>query len=251
MDRGIYAASSAGLLGVRKLDAVAENLANVNTVGFKAQKLLARQQNFEDTLASKLDNQTGRERGDHDRTPGVVHVQTTTDFSPGPVSFTGNNLDVALQDPRDFFVVQTPQGPQYTRAGNFQLDAEGQIVTSDGMPVMGEGGLITVTGGQPLISPTGAVLVNNQPVGTLRRVRFQDPQLLQREAGTRFSAPRGAAPQPSEEPVVPGSLEMSNVGTVQSMVEMINAHKSFESYAKSVQTISELNEVNLRTVRSL
>lgn len=250
MDRGIYAASSAGLLGVRKLDAVAENLANVNTVGFKAQKLLSRQQEFEDTLASTLDKQTGRERGDHDRTPGVVHVQTTTDFTPGPVSFTGNNLDVALTDPRDFFVVQTPSGPQYTRAGNFKLNAEGQIVTADDLPVVGEGGAITVIGGQPLISPSGIVMIGNQPVGTLRRVKFDDPQRLVREAGTRFSAPRGVAPRPSEEPVVPGSLEMSNVGTVQSMVEMINAHKSFESYAKSVQTISELNEVNLRTLRS-
>lgn len=229
---------------------MAENLANVNTVGFKAQKLHARQQDFGDTLASKLNSTSDRARGDHDRTPGVVHVQTTTDFSQGPLSFTGNNLDVALQNPKDFFVVQTPNGPQYTRAGNFQLDAEGQIVTSDGMPVMGEGGPIVVVGGQPLITPSGSVMVNGQTLGVLRRVSFAEPQLLTREAGTRFSAPRGVSPQASENPVVPGSLEMSNVGTVQSMVEMINAHKSFESYAKTVQTISELNEVNLRTLRS-
>ena len=251
MDRGIYAASSSGLVGIRRLDTVAENLANVNTIGFKAQKLVTRQHEFGDTLASTLKNQLGRAKGDHDRAPGVAHVQTVTDFSAGPVSFTGNSLDAALENPNDFFVVQTPGGTQYTRAGNFKLNAEGQIVTADGMPVMGDGGPIAITGGDAKIAASGAVLVNGQQAGILRRVNFKEPQSLVREAGTRFSAPRGTQSQASEGNVIPGSLEMSNVGTVQSMVEMINAHKSFETYAKSVQTISELNEVQLRTVRNL
>lgn len=252
MDRGIYTASSGGLAAARRLDLVGHNLANVNTVGFKAERLLTRQQEFSDTLAGVLPKGVpARAEADQNISPGVVNAETVTDFSPGPVSFTGNGLNVALEKPNHFFVVRTPQGDAYTRAGNFVLDSEGNVTSPDGMPVQGEGGPIVVNGGNPSITSNGTVLVNGQPAGRLRVVEFDDLKGLKRAEGVRFLSSGGAQPRAVDAQVVPASLEMANISVVEAMVDMINAQKSFESYAKTVQTINELNEGALRTSRSV
>ncbi len=249
MDRGIYAASSGGLHSSRRVDVVGHNLANVSTVGYKAERLVGRQQSFQDTLAGTLSNMPARAEGDHARTPGVVHIGTMTDFSPGPVSYTGNPLHVALNEKNQFFVIDTPEGEAYTRAGNFSLNGEGQIVTADGKPVMGEGGPITVEGSQVSITASGQVVANGANAGRLRVAQFDDLTGLERKEGVLFVA-KGAQPQTVQPQVIPASVEMANISVVDAMVEMISAQKSFESYAKSVQTIGDLNETSLRTVRS-
>ena len=249
MDRGIYAASSGGLHRARRVDVVGHNLANVSTVGYKAERLVGRQQEFKDTLAGALSNMPERAVGDHARTPGVVHISTMTDFSPGPVSYTGNPLHVALNDKNQFFVIDTPEGEAYTRAGNFSLNGEGQIVTADGKSVLGEGGPITVDGSQVGITSNGQVVVNGKIAGKLRVAQFEDLTGLERKEGVLFVA-KGAQPQSVAANVIPASVELANISVVDAMVEMISAQKSFESYAKSVQTIGDLNETSLRTVRS-
>lgn len=251
MDRGTYAAASGGLLENRRLQVVANNLANVNTVGFKAERLTSRQQEFSDTLAAAISADQPRASADHERTPGVVSIESVTDFTPGPINFTGNPLDVALREPDDFFVVQTPEGEQYTRAGNFTLDGNGTLVTQDGFPVLGEGGPITAQDGQPVISDTGTVTVNGEPVGRLRTVRIEDPTQLERKEGVRFKLREGAqgAVLPAETAVASQSVEMPNVGVVESMVDMIAAQRSFEGYTKTMQTIDELNDVAIRSAR--
>ena len=139
MDRGIYAAASGGLSSLRLLEVISNNMANSSTVGFKAERLVGRQQSFSDTLAGTLAEQPARALGDQERTPGVTDVSTLTDFTPGPISNTGNPLNVALVKDNQFFVVQTPEGEEYTRAGNFTLDSGGTLVTPDGFPVLGDG----------------------------------------------------------------------------------------------------------------
>jgi len=94
MDRGLYTAASNGLVSARRLEIVSNNLANINTVGFKAQKLVTRQQEFSDTLASKIEGVSERAALDHQQAPGAINVGTFTDFDPGPVSQTGNPLNV-------------------------------------------------------------------------------------------------------------------------------------------------------------
>src|SRR5690606_32875851 len=113
-------------------------------------------------------------RGDHERTPGTVNVRAMTDFSVGPIRETGNAFDVALRNPNEFFVVNGPSGPLYTRAGNFTLNAEGSLVTPDGLPVQGDGGAITITGPNVKISESGAISVNGTQVGRMQVVRFDD-----------------------------------------------------------------------------
>ena len=171
MDRGVYAAASGGLLQARRLQLVANNLANVSTVGFKAERLVSRQQEFADTLASSIAQNAPHAKGDQQRTPGVVDIDSVTDFSPGPVTTTGNPLNVALNNKNQFFVVNTPDGERYTRAGNFTLNAQGTLVTPDGQPVLGEGGPITIQGGSnATISGNGTVSLNGASVGRLRVV---------------------------------------------------------------------------------
>ena len=251
MDRGLYTATSGGLLASRRIDLVGHNLANVNTVGYKAQRLVARQQEFSDTLAATLPEQAERAKADHDRTPGVVHTSTVTDFTPGPMNFTGDPLHVALGDKSQFFAVQTPEGEAYTRAGNFTLNSEGTLVTPDGLPVLGEGGQITLSGSQTQIAGNGSVFVDGTQVGKLKVVQIDDLKSLQRTEGTRFKLPGGQAITIENAQIATGTLEMANVQIVDAMVDMINAQKTFESYAKTAQTISELNDLSLRTSRSV
>lgn len=237
----------------RRIDLVGHNLANINTVGYKAQRLVNRQQEFADTLAAALPNTPERSADDLEQAPGVVHVSTVTDFSQGPISYTGDPLNVALEEKNQFFVVQTAQGQAYTKAGNFTLNSEGSLVTADGQPVLGEGGPITITGSRPQIAGNGTVFDDGNPVGKLKVVQSDDLDSFERVEGTRFKV-RAGGKQPTDVDdvrVVTGSLEMANVQIVDAMVDMINAQKTFESYAKTVQTIGELNDISLRTPRSV
>ena len=252
MDRGIYVASSAGLVSNRRLDIVAQNLANANTVGYKAERLITRQQEFQDTLASAMPKQQSRAAADQNQIPGVVNTATITDFTQGPVNFTGNPLNAALTNEKQFFAVQTDGGEEYTKAGNFTLNSAGGLVTADGKAVLGEGGPITINAGSTAsISNNGTILVDGQSIGKIKVVQFDDLKQLTRTEGTRFKANGAQAASADNSSLIPASVEMANTGVVESMVEMISANKSFESYAKLVQTISELNDQALRTPRSV
>jgi len=248
MDRGTYVAASGGLHSSRRLDVVADNLANSSTVGFKAQRLVSRQQEFSDTLASRLENASAKAVGDQERTPGVVDLQTMTDFSPGPISYTGDPLNVALPDANTFFAVNTPEGLAYTRAGNFTRNVDGNLVTADGMPVIGDGGPITLPIGSASISSTGAVIVDGETIASLQVTKIDDPSQLERVGNTRFVLKSGGGTNVPAN-VVPGSVEMPNVSVVEAMVDMIAANRGFEAYSKTVKSIDELNEVALRAAR--
>ncbi len=249
MDRGIYTATSGGLLNARRLEAIANNLANVSTVGFKAERLVSRQQDFGDTLAATIPGIPARSEGDFDRTPGVVHVASMTDFSVGPIAQTGNPLNVALAKDNQFFVVATPDGDQYTRAGNFTLTSDGVLVTPDGQPVTGDGGPLSLPPGQTQISASGAVSVNGQVIGRLRVVQFSDLTQLERVEGVRFRAAQGAEPENVPADLVPQAVEMPNVSAIDAMVDMISAQRAFEAYQKTVRTVDEMNERVVRNIR--
>lgn len=249
MDRGVYAAASGGLLQARRLQLVANNLANVSTVGFKAERLVSRQQEFADTLASSIASNAPHAKGDQQRVPGVVDIDSVTDFSPGPVTTTGNPLNVALNNKNQFFVVNTPDGERYTRAGNFTLNAQGTLVTPDGQPVLGEGGPITIQGGSnATISGNGTVSLNGASVGRLRVVEIADLNQLERADGTRFSLKGGQA-SPVAANVIPQSVEMPNVEVVPCMIDMISSQRSFEGYTKTLQTMDELTNLAIRNAR--
>lgn len=249
MERGTYTAASAGLLELRKLSIVNNNLANVNTPGFKRQRLIGDVQSFDNTLAKLTEGIDPYARGDHERTPGVVNIKAITDFTQGSIKNTGSNLDAALRTENDFFVIDVGAGQRhYTRAGNFTLNEEGQIVTNEGHVVQGDGGAITANGPGVKISAGGAVTMNGEEVGRLQVVHFDDPSVLERAGGNRFNLPAGnPAPRVVEDPSLePQALEMANVSTITSVIELIGTTRGFEMYSKSAKSIDEMNQTAIQ-----
>ncbi|MBX7137146.1 MAG: flagellar hook-basal body protein [Oligoflexia bacterium] len=249
MERGSYTAASGGFYQMRKLEVVNNNLANVNTAGFKKQMLVGDVQTFDQTLASAVAKNDPYAKKDHERSPGVMNVRTATDFTPGPIKNTGNPLDAALRHPNDFFVVETADGEQYTRAGNFTLNEGGDLVTQDGSRVLGDGGPISVNGANVTITPDGGVRANGNAAGRLRVVRFEDPSTLERTGDTRFKLGAGqAAPTQVDAEVEPEALEMSNVTAVSSMIDLITANRAFDMYTRSARSIDEMNQMAIGQV---
>jgi len=241
MDRGTYAAASGGLLQFRKLEVANNNLANVNTPGFKKQILVGQVQSFDQTLAKMVSGEDPFASGDHARSPGTINERTSTDFTPGPIKYTGNPLDVALRHPNDFFVINTAEGERYTRAGNFSLNEAGEIVTPDGNQVVGDGGAITANGPGLSISPDGSVRVNGNLAGKFKIVRFEDPSNLQRVGSTRFEAGQGNQPAQVDAELEPNALEMSNVSAITSVIDLITSNRAFDMYTRSAKTIDDMN----------
>jgi flagellar basal-body rod protein FlgG len=251
MDRGIYISTSGGMVAERRIEVVSNNLANVNTTGFKGQRIVSRQQEFADTLASVISTTPKYAVSEHSLTPGVVDITAETDFSMGPMNHTGNPLNVALGESNRFFVVQVGDEELYTRAGSFTLTENREVVTPDGKFVLGADGRITLpASGAARITENGTVLAGEQVVGKLRVVSIADQSLLERVDGTRFKlAEGGETTEVAEFSLATESLEMPNVSTVGSMVELISASRAFEAYTKTVKTIDEINERVARLVR--
>jgi flagellar basal-body rod protein FlgG len=247
VDKGLYISASGGLAQARALELVSNNLANVSTVGYKAERIINRQQEFGDTLASAISGNNAKVKAQYEQTPGVVTTGSMTDFSPGPVKHNGNPLNVALTDADTFFVVESQEGETYTRAGNFTMNANRELVTPDGFPVLGQGGAITIPpGGSARITSNGTVMVDGLGVDRLRSVRIDDVTQLKRTEATRFKLLGGNA-EVVPTAVVPESVEMPNVNIVQAMMQMISANRGFEMYTKTVKLSEELNDTSLRT----
>ena len=240
MDNLVLVALSRQVALARELDVVANNIANLNTTGYKADGSL-----FEEYL-----NSAGQSGGSvsfvQDR--GVWH-----DMSQGPIERTGNSLDVAV-DGKGFLVVQTPGGERYTRNGSMQLNATGQLVTSDGNPVLGEGGPIALQPNdrQISISRDGTVSVRegNSKVdsvrGKLRLVTFDNPQQLQKDGSSTFNAASGTQPQATTTAaVVQGAVEKSNVRGVAEMSRMIAITRSYTQIATLLQQQNDLGTTAL------
>ncbi|NDC38385.1 MAG: flagellar hook-basal body protein [Proteobacteria bacterium] len=248
MDRGTYSAASGGLLQLRKLEVVNNNLANVNTAGFKRELIVGDTTEFDQTLASIFAKDDPYAKGDHDRTPGTTAVRAVTDFSPGPIENTGNPFDLALRNPKDFFAIQTAGGTEYTRAGDFTLNAEGKMVTKDGALVLGDGGEISISGPNVLIEPNGTVKVNGQPAAKIQVVRISDTNQLERVGNSRFKLGAGAGAEAVEPDVVPQALERSNVSAITGVIDLILSQRGFEMYTKSAETIDQMNQAAITQV---
>jgi len=171
-----------------------------------------------------------------------LEMTATVDNSPGPLRDTGRMTDFAIDGP-GYFVIQTPQGDQYTRNGHFNVDAAGRLVTPDGSPVLGSGGPVEIDGNAPFaVDRDGSVLVNGSVAGRLQIVDFPDPSRLQHRGDARLSAPSGVTAQPlgpEQVQVVQGQLEGSNVDPVLTLVAMITAQRAFEIESRLMQATDE------------
>ena len=249
MIRGIYAAASGMIAEGLRTDVTANNLANVNTTGFK--KEIAVNKDFEKMLLWRIND--GLE------TPQIGSVgagaavdQIVTDHSQGTTRSTQGSLDVAIEG-EGFFVVQTPQGQRYTRAGAFVIGPNDQLVTMQGYAVLGTNGQpITIEGpgGASRINITSDGIVELNPtepgdaphqVARLQGVSFADAKRLAKEGQNLFAAPGGDRPQPVATPnLQQGYLELSNVNAVQEMVNLITGYRAYEIDSKAVQAEDSL-----------
>ena len=226
----------------RQMDVVANNVANVNTNGFKSDRSM-----FEEYLmpGAHEDNFVGRDR----RLSYVQDRASFHDFAQGASEQTKNPLDVAI-DGGGFLVVQTPAGERYTRDGGLQINNQGQLVTTSGSPVLGTSGPIVFqpTDHDISIASDGNITVVegagriDSVRGKLRLVSFAQAQQLLKEGSNLYSAGEGGAAQPdTTSKVRQGFIEKSNVNSVAEMSRMIEVTRTYTQISALLQQQSDLN----------
>jgi flagellar basal-body rod protein FlgF len=228
----------------QQLDMIANNVANIDTTGYKADKTL-----FSEFLSPRASDQTfnGRDR----QVDFVEDRGTFVDMAPGAIQHTGNPLDVAI-DGNAFLVVQTARGQRYTRNGALQINGAGQLVTSNGDMVLNNGAPITFqnTDHDIVISGSGIITVQegnstvDSPRGTLQLASFPNPQLLEKDGASTFMAPTGVNPDPAPAgtSIVQGSIEKSNVNGVAEMSRLIEITRSYTDIANILSQEGDLRK---------
>ena len=229
MERGLFAAASGMLADQIRQDVIANNLANATTAGFKGD--VATGEAFPQLLVNNI--QTGQTIGDLGL--GSRITATTTNATQGAINRTGNTYDLAIAGP-GWFSVQGPNGKAYTQNGAFTADAKGQLVTADGLPVLGtDGRPVNVGGDKAEIATDGRVTVDGRQVATIAVTALTDPAP---QAGRNLytgTVQKGVSPGRVEQ----GYLENSNVNSVKEMVDLISTMRSFEAGQKAVSAIDD------------
>ena len=223
----------------REMDVVSNNVANINTTGFKGDTAI-----FEEYLMPGAS--AGQFARPDRRLSYVLDRSTWHDMSQGPTQQTGNPLDVAI-DGTAFMVVQTPRGERYTRNGALQINSAGQRVTSEGFQILGDAGPIQFQTNDKdiLIARDGSIGVPDGTRGKLRLVKFDAVQRLTKDSGSTFAAPQGVQPQqvtPEERHILQGSLERSNVRGVVEMTRMIEVSRNYTQVATMLQNQGEMRK---------
>jgi flagellar basal-body rod protein FlgF len=226
----------------RQMDVVANNVANVNTNGYKADKSL-----FQEYLrtGAREDNFIGSDRA----VSFVLDRGSYRDFTQGPAEQTKNPLDVAI-DGGGFLVVQTAAGERYTRDGGLQINNQGQLVTANGDAVLGTNGPIVFqpTDHDIAIASDGNISVveginrTDSVRGKLRLVSFADAQQLLKEGSNLYSAGNAAAQPDTASRVRQGFVEKSNVSSVTEMSRMIEVTRTYTQIANMLQQQSDLHK---------
>ena len=216
-----------------QLEHITNNLANASTPGFKAEHLL---------ILNTLQEES--KPGDNSASLNGLIV----DFARGISQKTDNPLDLYLQGD-GFFVVQTKEGPAYTRKGDFTVNSLNRLVTQAGDPVVGEGGPITLKNGKIHIAENGSVFVDESQVGKLRIVDFANRQNLRNAGGGLYIDDGTAGVRKVDRPdISSGSIELSNVNVINEMAGMIDIHRSFETYQKIIQTLTDQDKLSVSRV---
>jgi len=254
MDQTMYIATSGALAQQMRLEVLANNLSNSNTVGFKEDKTIFREY-F--PLSPVMPGETAVENGSSSAVAPqsdsyVMLERTMVDFSPGQLRSTSNRLDFALNG-NGFFCIEAPSGTLYTRKGNFTLNKEGILVTQEGLPVLGNKSKIRLGGSDITVDKQGNISEKGSVIDSLRIVDFTDRSVLSK-AGDTFFAPADPSitGQNVDEPEISqGFIEMSNVDTVRVMTEMIETLRTYESYQKVIQSYSDVTTKAINEVGSL
>jgi len=271
MIRGLYTGASGMVVQMRKLDALSNNLANVDLTGYK--KDLTVTKAFPEILLRRT-NDNGVHvfpPGSVDSAPvvgrlgtGVELSEVFTVFTQGSLKETGNPFDIAL-DGKGFFTVETPDGERFTRNGSFLIDDNGLLVTKEGLPVLGENGPIYLKLNNFMIDQQGRIYqnadlaedprrlvsmeendwANTEYVDTLKVVDFMDARYLEKQGSSLWrDTPESGSPVGaqlgSDTKTIQGFLEASNVNPVTEMVNLIEVNRAYEANQKVIQTHDNL-----------
>lgn len=240
MIRGLYSSSAGMQVEQMRQEAIANNLANLNTAGFKKDIAVIEAR---DNRGIKRTNNPAAAGplaptvsvGIGDLGKGVLMNRFVKDFTQGTLLQTENKLDLALQG-EGFFTVEGQGGERlYTRGGNFSRNQEGRLVDMDGRAVLGANGAITIPTGDLAVGTDGVLHVDGRPFDQLALVRFENPdEQLSKVGDTLFRNETGAEAQPSTALVHQGALEGANVNSVREMVEMIACLRQYEANQKAI-----------------
>ncbi len=241
MENALLVGLSRQMVLRREMDVIANNVANINTNGFKA-----RSTRFAEHVmpSAKAETFPMPDR----RVSHVVDKGTPIDLSAGMMERTGNPLDAAMRGD-GYFTVQTGNGQtRFTRDGAFEINSRGQLVTQGGLRVMGEGGPIEISTSETgvRIAEDGTVLTDQGNRGKVRLVKFANPRDLRNEGGNLFSS--AAAPQPAgpQVRVETGVVERSNVKPVLEMTRMVEVQRAYSTISSLMGRTDELRRDAIR-----
>lgn len=259
MNLSLYSAATGMEAQQLNLNTIANNLANVNTPGFKRSKI-----EFQDLLYQNP-RASGSDAGGGNLVPTGVEVgngtrvaSTSKVFTQGQLTSTGEKLDIAIQGD-GFFEVQRPDGTRaYTRDGSFKLNAQGQVVTTDGLPVLSGFQPIPAGATSVSVAEDGSVTVqsaNGTQTFNITLTRFANPAGLRSLGGNLYEETAASGTpengKPSEQGfgrTMQGYVENSNVNIVEEMVNLIVAQRAYEINSKSIQASDEMlqNAANMK-----
>lgn len=264
--KGIYTALSGALAQTTKIDTIANNIANVNTTGFKRD-----QQTFGEYLTAiekepqviQVPRVPASIESFYDMNGGdkayVNATGTYTNFEQGSLKNTGGKLDLAI-DGDGFFEISTPSGVQLTRAGNFTIDGNGQLVTKNGHAVLLEGDemnnpeqrTVRFSGqAQAYISDAGEIFDGEKKLGKISLLQIKNPDSLQKVGNNNYSIKPNMQAEFSKVAVPnlkQGFIETSNVNVVNEMTEMITAQRVFEGTQKAISAYDAMADKLINVV---
>lgn len=229
MLRGLYTSATGMVAEMDRQNVIANNLANVNTVGFKKDNVTTIP--FAELFLNAYNKRGVSPVGKLGL--GVEAVTQYVDFTNGPLQITGNSTDVAIEGV-GLFAIDTPNGVRYQRAGNFVIDKDHYLVTQEGFKVLGENGPIQLEEGNFNISETGEI---TQAEGVINRLQVFSTEGMSKE-GHYFYTNQGAQPTMNYR-IIQGGLEHSNINTVYEMVQMITATRNYETNQKALMAHDE------------
>jgi flagellar basal-body rod protein FlgG len=257
MINGYYGATGAMVTQFNRLNVISNNLANVNTDGFKQDDIIIG--SYERIFSEKrdtlpLENNTKKAAKFINRALNKVPqvVEEYTNFSLGNILKTSNPLDIALKKQNSFFVIETTSGEKITRAGNFNLDSEGYLVTKEGYKVLD-------IDNNPIQIPTNVsnitidknanIYVNKQKLATLKIVSIDDLNTIKKVGNKMWDFIPGSEKIDTINTTIQGFLEKSNVNVVKEMTELIETNRLVEQYQKVMNTF--MDDLNRDAIEKL
>ncbi|MEJ6950243.1 flagellar basal-body rod protein FlgF [Natronospora cellulosivora (SeqCode)] len=247
MFKGIFTSASGMKVNQERLNITANNLANVDTNGFKRDESV--QRSFREELVYKIEGNKATPLGRAGA--GVMLESTYTQHQQAPLRKTGNQLDIAIEG-SGFFVIDTPDGLRYTRDGSFTINNEGIIVTHQGYPVLGEGGpLETISDRDITIDNNGQIHLEEMLGDSFQIVDFAEANLLEKVGDNLYQANEEIEEIEANYQLRQGYLENSNVNIVQEMVNMIQVTRHYEANQKVITTMDNILDQAVNSIARL